>query len=373
MVQIISCRNQLKEEAMTDNHDKLHSQYDNFSLLNIKRREALVGIYRLHHPKTPTDYRSNVFTKLVKTPKTTSKSPLRWKWQSKARGSHPTLSPIETLPPEIIELILGHMDSFGDAMSLGSTSCLFARMIFPMHAHNSDVGDWANQPLTSHFCDPHKSHERSSAPTSFSGLPTAKTIRNAYSLPFPEWKLSIYDTSGREGDSRYLVCKYPWGYGTDIDAPSPPRRSHVPPLETSLYRLQVPDFQTSWGTDWLLRNQSRRLYVRLKLSQQWKKDPVPEVVVDGKVRAPLDMALILCIHSGIPGSHGPIGKWCNDGFDIVPNTRVELQQLERSEWEDMTDEILTTGPGLEGVPIPESFMRIWQKQTLFQKLKYTLF
>ncbi|CEJ89438.1 hypothetical protein VHEMI05281 [[Torrubiella] hemipterigena] len=355
---------------MTDSQEESHHNYDNFTLISSKRCEALVGIYRLGHARAPLDYRSNVFTKLVSISEITKPKGYWWKWPMKKRRGVKQCrsSPLEALPSELLELVLCQLTSFGDIMSLGSTSSTFARLIFPRYAPSSlSPGSWANQPVTAFFCDPRKRHQRTSSSLSFSGLPTAKTICNAYSLRSSEWDISIYDTSEREGDSRYLICKHPSGFDSDANSPSLPRRSQTAPLERALYRLCVPDFQTSWGIDWVLRNQSRRRYVRLKLTQHWKQDPIPKVVVDGKVGAPLDMVLILCTHSGIPESHGPVGKWCNDSFDIVPNTKSQRQHLKAYEWEDVTDDILTTGPGLEGLPIPKGYMQVWTRQTFFQK------
>lgn len=319
----------------------------------------LVGVYRPDSYQSLHDTRGNAFIKLVNMdhvklkptkksrwtalqqllPKTTTrrtKNPL----QQQQHQQQP-LSALELLPNELINCILDRLINIGDIMSLGRTCPRLARHVFARYTGKSTtVGSWSGLPLTCIPCDFTRRNDRHSLRQLYHGLPLTYSLPlELETEPSSDWDISIYDTSGREGDSRYLIAKYPWG--TNRFAA---RSSKTTKFEQALYTAQVPDFEARAGRRWLLRNHTKSLVVRLRLHQNQKQDAMPHVFVNGGTKLSLDILLMLCtIHKGRHRRERDTTRWHGDCFDIVPDSRHMRRDLRESGWRDATELVLYCG------------------------------
>ncbi|CEJ82746.1 hypothetical protein VHEMI02794 [[Torrubiella] hemipterigena] len=323
--------------------------WDYMSLMCQERKEMLVGVYRPDSYQSLHDTRGNAFIKLVNMDEVKPKPAKTSRWkalrQLPKRRPRPNnqhqqpLSALESLPSELINCILDRVTHIGDIMSLGRTCPILARHVFARYASKSTVGSWSGLPLTCIPCDFTRRNNRHSSRQSYHGLPLTYRLPLQLENEPSGWDISIYDTSGREGDSRYLIAKYPWG--TNRLAV---RSSKTSDFEKALYTTQVPDFEARAGRRWLLRNHTKSLVVRLRLHQNQKKDAMPHVVVNGGTKLSLDILLMLCtINKGRRRREQDTTRWYGDCFDIVPDTRDMRRDLRESGWRDATELVLYSG------------------------------
>lgn len=349
---------------MVEEPEDFYIAYDAFCVLSPARHEGLVGIYRPMLWNIKSDDRSNVFHRLVKP----SCLPLQQakKKRTKRRNQPATtrLSRLESLPFDILSMIIDQIVSFEDAMTLGSTSRFFAQLMYDKYTGPSTVGTWADQPIVSSLGDFQDQAERESSNMYFAGLPDMETVCEWHDLPPSAWHMSMYETSQLAGDARHLLTRYPWG--TELaESLDLPRVRRISRFERMLYQAQIPELEKRAGTDWLLRNQTKKVYLRLKMLQRWNWDPIPRVYVDGeKSKPPFDLTLIFLTHSGTPGGPGGsvvVGRWSGDSFDVVPSTKERLRgMMADGGWEDATDR--TIAEEYDALSIPHEYGIIWDDE-----------
>lgn len=308
-----------------------------------------MGIYRPGSYPSMHDTRSHVFARLVNLQHMKKKNPKpksRLSWHRKRKPAHESsgqLSRLESLPSEIIDNIINQVFQLRDIANLGRTCPRLATLVYARYTRSSSVGTWANLPLLSVLCDFGERNLRRVSRLSYEGLPLPDLPEDELSV---SWDVCIYDTSGREGDSRYLLAQSPWG--TDRFAL---RSSKTPCFEKSLYTALVPDFKARAGRRWLLRNHTKSVVVRLRLSQDQQKDAMPRVVVNGGTKLPLDLLLMICTRKSQSYARRDTGLWCGDCFDIVPDTKQMRHELRESGWRDSTESILYYGRSTLGMAI----------------------